>query len=111
MVGTIDLNLSALPEELQGFYLYFRGKNLFDEKEYAKALKYFSSVSDLNSFYHKALFYRSVCEEALGLLKESITHFELLLEELEKNLSSENMRDQVILNLGRIYYEKENFHH
>ena len=106
---TIDLNLSALPEELQGFYLYFRGKNLFDEKEYAKALKYFSSVSDLNSFYHKALFYRSVCEEALGLLKESITHFELLLEELEKNLSSENMRDQVILNLGRIYYEKENF--
>ena len=106
-----DNNLGDIDKNIVFEYNYLQEMNpyLFDEKEYAKALKYFSSVSDLNSFYHKALFYRSVCEEALGLLKESITHFELLLEELEKNLSSENMRDQVILNLGRIYYEKENF--
>ncbi len=109
LIGSLDLKPSSLPEDLQGFYIYFRGKNLFDEKEYSQALKYFSSVSDLNSFYHKALFYRSVCEEALGNLKESITHFELLLADLGKDSSSENMRDQVLLNLGRVYYEEENF--
>jgi tetratricopeptide (TPR) repeat protein len=109
LIGTLDLNPSTLEEKLQDFYFYFRGKNLFEKKEYSQAIKYFSSVSDLNAFYHKALFYRAACEEALGNLKESITHFELLLADLGKDSSSEDMRDHVLLNLGRVYFEEGNF--
>jgi len=109
LIGVHKLNQNDLPEELRNFYLYFRGMFLFDGKEYSKAIDFFSSVSDLNSFYHKSLFYRSVCEEILGKTKESVTHFEFLLADLSKDSSSENMRDQVLLNLGRVYYEERNF--
>lgn len=108
-VGQLNLNASKLPESLRGFYLYLKGKHLFDREEYKSALKYFSSVSNLDPLFEKALFYKGVSLNLTGSLKESAEAFEILLAEIEGASDLENMRDQTILNLARVYYENQNF--
>ena len=91
---------------------YFRGRILFDKKEFLQAVKFFYSCgeslsknSDFSERYFSSLYYSAKCYNLIGEYKKSLP---ILLSLIEKQGYSYNQGELTFL-LSQALYEENNF--
>lgn len=99
----------GIPGPAQGFFFYYKGVELFAQRNFKKAFEYFKNIDENSSYFIRAQFHLGVIATFLGQLEAGISYLEKI-----KNLSlghedRENLLEEINLNLARIYYESEKY--
>lgn len=107
-----DIEPEDFPSKVRSDLMYLLGRREFDEKNYNRALKYLSQVSDRSDHYIQAMYVQGVIYNRQGKLKQAVGKFVDILKESAvygDPAEIEKVRHLSLLNIGRIYYGIEQY--
>lgn len=105
----VEVSPRLFPPKERDFYLFHKGRTLFEENKFKKSYQFFSLVSQESLASAKSAFYKGIIEAALDQKEKAIESFKEAVIRSKGSTSKELIREEVSLNIARIYYSEGDF--
>jgi TolA-binding protein len=105
--GLLNSKVSPLvvPPKARGFFFFYKGLKLFEDKNVSAARAEFQRVPSSSSYYAVAQYYLGVVLTITGDTDGALGAFTRVI----RKGTSEEMRELAIMNLARVNYELKNY--
>ncbi|NRA68998.1 MAG: tetratricopeptide repeat protein [Pseudobacteriovorax sp.] len=103
------LRLSDVPGPSRGFYFYYKGIEVFDDRRLEKAKDFFSKVPSSSDYYLGALFHLGVISNLSGRHSRAISYFEKVLAGSRGKDELSEIREMSLMNIARVHYEQKRY--
>lgn len=107
--GGETIDPSLIPQKQRSFYYYYKGKSLFEDKKFKKALRMFELIPKKNILYSKAVFFSAVIEVVFGNNRQAIKKFKKSIVNSRRLLNYKWIKEQAYLNIARVYYSEAKY--
>lgn len=104
-----DVEIKDVSPNARGFFFYYAGREYFQRQLWRQSEEAFKQVPHSSTLYPKALFHLGIVTHLSTKSPQSERYFEKALEAVSSMRSTNWFREQVFLNLARIYYEKQDY--
>ncbi len=106
---TNKIDTSYVPGPARGFYFYYLGVEAFIKQRFEKAAEYFQRVPSGSPYGIGAQFYLGVISNLSGKHSRGVDYFERVISALGRSEDRAEMREQALMNIGRILYETRRY--
>lgn len=103
------IDSSYVPGQARGFYFYYLGVEAFSDGSVEKAGEYFQRVPAGSNYGIQAQFYLGVIANLSGKHSRAVDYFERVIAATSANEARAEMREQALMNVGRVLYETKRY--